>query len=95
MPHGHSKSDLSDYVAKLDRLERKLEREKERHMVNVYATYDAVNNLPDDTPEQIYKTVLQYRYIHGMSFEDIQAVMHASRATVYNWHMKALDLLKL
>ena len=51
---------------------------------------DIINAIQDDT----LQTVMRYRYLSGMGFEQISEEMHYSRKQICRFHGKALFLMK-
>lgn len=90
------KSDLSNYAATLDGLEKELEREwKDR--VDVYERVEAAINALEDTREQ---DVLFYRYIKGLAWWEIaEKTLYSDRHVrrLHGWgllHLKVKDVLE-
>ena len=42
-----------------------------------------------------YQLLLIYRYLEGMTWEEIEHLLHVSKATLKNWHKKAISLLEM
>ena len=86
MPHANDQKDLSDYVAKLDELERKLIKERYKR-IDLYAEIFAdIERLEDETE----KAVLTYRYLRRYSWEKICVEMGYQWAQVHRIHARAL-----
>lgn len=91
MPHGSGKTDLSDYAAELDELERK--RSKERYLrVKCFVEIENQIKLLEDEDEN---NVLVYRYIKGYGWNKIAEEMGYSTRHVTRIHGNALKKIKL
>lgn len=86
MPHGSGGSDLSGYAARLDELERRLQAKK-WECINLY--HQIVADIMD-MPEATERTLLQYRYISGWTWERIAVEMNFTYRWVLKLHGKAL-----
>lgn len=95
MPHAGGQSGLEAYAAKLDDMERRMIKWKQEALERAEKVYGTIRALPDTSGEENLKAVLYYRYIDFMKWEDIQEKLHADRATIYRWHIKALDLIDI
>ena len=62
-------------------------------------TLTALKAQIEDTIRQLlrmdYQLLLFYRYLDGMSWEEIGSLLHVSVTTIYTWHKKALSLLQM
>jgi len=54
-----------------------------------------VREVIESAPNTDERLVLQYRYIHNLTWEQIGTKLHADRTTVYRWHGNALNHVKL
>lgn len=91
MPHGTNMSDLSDYAALLDKLERDLQ--KERYLrIKQFCEVDTQIQLLDSEKE---KSVLHYRYIKGLAWWQIAEKMNYTERWVRKIHGQALINFKL
>ncbi len=91
MPHGSGQSDMSDYAAELDQLERKLLEERYRR---VMAYKDIVRRIKSLRSESELD-VLFYRYIKGLAWWEIAEKMNYSERWVLKIHGEALAHIKL
>jgi len=91
MPHGSTKSDLSDYVSELDRLERKLLEERHQRILAYKSIAGQIKKLVSENE----KDVLFYRYIRGLDWWEIAEKMRYSERWVIKLHEKAITDLKL
>lgn len=90
MPHGSGGSDLSGYAARLDELERRLQAKK-WECINLYHQIMAdIMAMPEATE----RTLLQYRYISGWTWERIAVEMDFTYRWVLKLHGKALNNFK-
>ena len=86
MPHGHNASDLSGYAARLDELERKLV-DKKWEALSLHAEIEgAIMEVPDE----LERSLLRYRYIVGMKWEEICVKMGYSWKQIHRIHSLAL-----
>lgn len=91
MPHGSGGSDLSGYAARLDELERRLQAKK-WECINLYHQIMAdIMAMPEATE----RTLLQYRYISGWTWERIALEMGITYRHVLRLHGKALGNVKM
>ena len=86
MPHGTSKSDMSGYAAKLDELERKLDRERQAAVEKCAEMYERIKLLEDERE----RNVLVYHYINGESWDDIALIMDYKVRWILQIHSDAL-----
>lgn len=87
MPHGSNQSDLSDYVAELDSLERKLVEERYRRVLAYKEIVRRIKSLESENE----KDVLFYRYIAGYDWPEIARKLRYSERQVHRFHGKALE----
>jgi len=71
MPHGTSKSDMSGYAAKLDELERKLDRERQAAVEKCAEIYERIKLLDDERE----RNVLVYRYLNNEGWDEIAVIL--------------------
>lgn len=83
----NTEHDLSDYIVKLDELTQELHRKRTECLEIMADINDRVETMEDATE----RTVLRYRYIHGMKVETIADVMHMTERNVYYIRDKALQ----
>lgn len=86
MPHSHNPSDLSDYAASLDELEREL-IDKKWEALSLHAEIEG--NIIE-VPDELERSLLRYRYIAGMKWEEICVKMGYSWKQVHRIHSSAL-----
>lgn len=83
----NTEHDLSDYIVKLEELTQELHKKREECLGIMSDINDRVETMEDATE----RTVLRYRYIHGMKIETIADVMHMTERNVYYIRDKALQ----
>ncbi len=86
MPHGSGGSDLSGYAARLDELERRLQAKRWDCIKLYQEIMDAIMAMTDATE----RTLLQYRYISGLTWEKIAVELDYSWRSIHYLHSKAL-----
>ena len=91
MPHAHNKTDLSDYVAKVDEKLMKLMELKDKKADLLDTIMNAVNGMEDEAE----KDVIVYRYIREMSWEDIANNIGYSVKQTCRIHGNALEHIEL
>lgn len=91
MPRGSRRSDLSDYAAELDSLERKLVEEWRRMNLARKEIERRIKNLKSENE----KDVLFYRYIAGYDWPEIAQKLRYSERQVHRFHGKALEHFRL
>lgn len=92
MPHGSgNQKDLSDELARIDTLEKRLEQEREKCV----ESYISIENLIKSVKNEDENDVLFYRYIKGLRFWEIAEKMDCSERWIHKLHGKALKHLKI
>ena len=91
MPHGTSLSDLSDYAAKVDELERELIQKRYDRICSFQRVQSAIEAVEDEAE----KDLLTYRYLQGMKWEEIAVKMGYSWKHMHRIHARAIDNLKM
>lgn len=86
MPKGSGTSDLSDYAARMDELERKLKAKRYVCIQEFVKVQDAIEEMEDEQE----KLLLTYRYLKGMTWERIADEMNYSWQHLHKIHAKAL-----
>lgn len=84
------KNDLSGRMARLDELENDRQKELEA-LMQAHERIEAAINSLEDIREQ---DVLFYRYIKGLSWQEIEKKMHYSESWVQKAHGRALAHLE-
>lgn len=91
MPHGSGGAgDLSDFAVKADQIWKKLIKAGYRRIKIFKEIRDRIEALPDEKQ----KSVLVYRYIKGMGWEEIAVKMGYTYRNVTKIHGKALENLR-
>ena len=92
MPHGSgNQKDLSDELARIDTLEKRLEQEREKYV----ESYISIENLIKSVKNEDENDVLFYRYIKGLRFWEIAEKMDCTEQWVHKLHGRALGRLKI
>ena len=91
MPHGTSLSDLSDYAAKVDELERELTQKRYDRICSFQRVQSAIEAVEDEAE----KDLLTYRYLRGMKWEEIAVKMGYSWRKIHYLHGDALEHLEI
>lgn len=91
MPSGTRQSDLSDYAAELDYLERKLVHERYKRIDR----YQDIERRIKDLESQNESDVLFYRYIKGLDWWEVAEKMGYSERHITRLHGKALAHFEL
>lgn len=87
MPRGSERKDLSDYMVKLEELEKKLLQARYKRIMVYTRIFDSIEMLPDD----LEKELLTYRYLKGYTWDRIADVMQYSYAQIHRIHRRALE----
>lgn len=91
MPHGYGKSDLSNYVADLDELERDLVKERYKRI----KLYKEISQRIKKLRNKNENDVLFYLYIKGMDFYEIAEKMNYSDRWIRKLHWKGLTHIEV
>ncbi len=91
MPHASGISDLSDYAARVDELERKLLQKRYRRIRAFKKVQAAIERLESEQE----KDLLTYRYLKGYSWEKIAVEMGYTYRHVTRLHGEALTNFKM
>lgn len=86
MPGGAGASDLSSYAAAVDKIERRLLRQKKRLLKTMYQIEQAIGSLEDSRQ----RSILKDRYILGLSWAKIAERQFLEERQVYRIHGDAL-----
>lgn len=89
MPHGNDSTDLSDYMAKVDEIEREIVKARYERI----GAFKKVRQSIEAIEDQREKNVLTYRYLKGYHWEDICIKMNYSWKQVHRFHSWALEHL--
>lgn len=92
MPHGSgNQKDLSDELARIDSLEKKLEKEKSKCI----ESYISIENQIKTVKNEDENDVLFYRYVKGLRWWEIAEKMECTERWIHKLHGKALEHLKI
>ena len=90
MPRGNGSSDLSGYAVQLDELERMLRTKIKKSVILLIRITTEINEMESVTE----RSLLRYRYICGLTWEQIMRKMDYSWGQIHNIHRKALQNFK-
>ncbi len=91
MPHASDISDLSEYAAKVDELERELLQRRYKRIRAFKKVQSAIEKMENEQE----KTLLTYRYMVGLKWEAIAVKMGYSWQHIHKIHASALKKLKM
>lgn len=91
MPHAHNGSDLSSYVALLERAEKEYMKHRYRRIKKCKEITDRIEELENEDE----KDILMYRYIKLMGWDEICEGMGIAERQVYRIHSRALKNFKM
>ena len=92
MPHGSgNQKDLSDELARIELLEKKLGEEKEKCIESYIAVEKQIKTVQNEDEND----VLFYRYVKGLRWWEIAELMGCTDRWVHKLHGKALQHLKI
>lgn len=91
MPRSSDMSDLSDYVAKLDEIERDIVTARYRRICTFQKIQRAIEAMEDEQE----KDLLTYRYIDGLKWEEVAVKMGYSWQHIHKIHSRALKNLRI
>lgn len=87
MPKAHNHSDLSDYIVRVEEVEKELLKKRAKKEERYLEILEKIEKLEDDKE----KMVLRLRYLSCMSWEKIAVEMCYSWRQVHYFHSKALS----
>ena len=90
MPRGSNMSDISDYVAKLDEIEREIVTVRYRRICTLLKVQRAIEAMEDEQE----KDLLTYRYIDGLKWEEVAVQLGYSWQHTHKIHSRALNNLR-
>jgi len=79
------------WIYKLMEIQEKIEDEKRKYDEVLCETVSAIEKMENEE----YKSVLTYRYINNMLWEEIADALETTERTIYRWHRMALDVLEI
>ncbi len=92
MPHGSgNQKDLSDELARIDSLEKKLEKEKSKCI----ESYISIENQIKTVKNEDENDVLFYRYVKGLRWWEIAEKMDYTEQWIHKLHGRALGHLNI
>lgn len=90
MPHAHEPSDLSAYAARVDEIEREIIEARYRR-IEAFSRIQVAIEVMENEQE---KTLLTYRYLRGLKWEEICVKMNYKWRQVHRIHARALKNIK-
>lgn len=91
MPHGNSSPDLSDYMAKVDEIERDIVKTR----YDSICAFQRVQKCIEAMEDQKEKALLTYRYLKGWGWERVAIKMEYALQHTYRIHGKALNNFRI
>lgn len=91
MPHGTDISDLSNYAAAFDRLERELVKARYDRITRYTEIFRKIEMMEDETE----KDLLTLKYLRGMHWEEICVELSYEWTWVHKLHRDALQHFQL
>ena len=82
------------FVRALMRMEEQEERIN-REIELLVELKDQIREVIGQVEDDNLRMVLAFKYLEGMSFEEIGDVLHANKSTVYRWHKQAVGKITL
>ena len=93
MPHGSGGTDLSGFAAAYDKLRSQLMRQYDRRLEIYREIVDVIERSTGLNETE--RSVLRYRYILCMSWEDIVEQIHMDRSWILRIRNNAVDKLSI
>ncbi|MBR3170303.1 MAG: hypothetical protein IKF22_03505 [Lachnospiraceae bacterium] len=93
MPHGSGGTDLSGFAAAYDKLRSQLMRQYDRRLEIYREIVDVIERSTGLNETE--RSVLRYRYILCMSWEDIVEQIHMERSWILRIRNNAVDKLSI
>ena len=78
-------------LMRMEEQEERINREIELLVELKEQIREVIGQVEDDN----LRMVLAFKYLEGMSFEEIGDVLHANKSTVYRWHKQAVGKITL
>jgi len=94
-PHYNPNKQTEAYFVKCYRKIWDLEEKIESEILLLTSLKEQIHETIETVPDKDEQMVLRYRYIEGMSWEDIGVKLYAGRSTVNRWHDQALEHMKM
>lgn len=89
-----SRNTEAPFIRTLDRL-WELEAKLSSELETLSALKKQIGETIDTVEDMDERLVLKYRYVHNMTWEQIGCELSADRTTVYRWHGKALQHVRM
>ena len=90
MPRGGGGNGLDEQIARIDALERKAAKARQKALDLAEEIEDMIDSLEDNR----YKTVLSMRYLKGFSWVKVAMEMNYAEKYVFALHGKAIEELR-
>lgn len=90
MPKGGEPKDMSGWAARVDAMERKLQKAYEEEIDALHRITAAINEMNDT----LQKSVLWMRYVEMKSVEKIARELHYAEKTIWNAHRLGIRAIK-
>ena len=91
MPHGTDIGDLSDYAARVDKIEREIIAARYERI----SAYQRVQRCIEAVEDEREKDLLTYRYLKGESWECVAVSLGYSWKQTHRIHSRALENFKM
>jgi len=82
------------FVRALMRMEEQEERIN-REIELLVELKDQIREVIGQVEDDNLQMVLAFKYLEGMSFEEIGEILHAAKTTIIRWHRRAINQIRL
>ena len=89
-----SPSGDAPFVRAIERVEE-MQEQINREIDKLVELRKQIEEVIGQVENEELRMVLVYRYLEGMTWEDIGDLLHAGRSSVIRWHQKAIDQITL
>ena len=91
MPRGCGKSDLSDYMVRLERIQQKIAKKKAELRLKRLEIEEKIINIQDGQQSE----VIRLRYLELLGWKEIRSKLDVSERQVYILHGEALQAIEI
>lgn len=91
MPTGSVQSDLSDYAAKLDELQKQYVGQLQKTLDQRQQIQSSIDAMSDETEQDL----LRYRYIELLTWEQVAEKIDKQVRWTYELHLRALEHFRI
>lgn len=91
MPRGGGKSDLSDYMVRLERIQQKIAQKKAELRLKRLEIEEKIINIQDGQQSE----VIRLRYLELLGWKEIRSKLDVSERQVYILHGEALQAIEI